>query len=194
MRPAVKTFWKYAFFPLAANLALAAHFISLDPQWHGLKGALKRLECMAGRQPVLVQGLHQGFAQGRAPAQRLLGASPEALRLETTDTPGWSQYAVPEGASAQVLTFEVRAAGEELVFYPRASGVESSVEAVLMDGDKAGPAVRLSGSKDQWSPMGARWTIPLSCADRDRPLVVRVTLKGPWAQLWTRGSEAFFEP
>jgi len=188
------TFWKYAFFPILANLLLAGWVVGRDPGWYGLKGLAKRVECLAGVRAVTVQGISQGFPAGKAPAQQLVQASPQATRLEKTDTPGWTHYAVPEGAATQTLVFAVEPQGESLTFFPRASGEASRVEAAVMDGGKPDSITVLAGKPDVWTPIGARWTLSLECVRRGAPVTVRVTLSGPWAQLWVRNGEAFFNP
>ena len=197
-----RTFWKYAFFPLLVNAALLVHIVGRDPGWMGLRSVYERLECFGlpvGRESVLVQGMQQGFAQDEAPQQRLVLTSPGTPRLEPTDTPGWSAYTVAEGASSHIYVFEVHASGAVLTFFPRVSGPDSSVEvAALPDGladapgGKAVPLARLSGKPGEWTPISARWSIPLLCLGTDRPLLFRVTLTGPWAQLWVRDGAAFF--
>jgi len=148
-----------------------------------------------GGQSALVQGLDQGFLQD-APPQRLVSVSPGGPRQETTDTPGWSLYTVAEGTASQTFIFEVQASGESLTFFPRVSGVDSSVEvAAAKSGDsgKAAPLARLAGKAGEWSPISARWSVPLYCLVRDRPIMLRVTLTGPWAQLWIKDGAAFFQ-
>jgi hypothetical protein len=139
-----------------------------------------------------VQGLYQGFTETTAPQQTLVHADPSQVSIDATDTPGWNVYTVPKGASSQTLVFEVRTAGAELLYYPRASGADSFVDMAILDGSKPRSLARLSGKTGVWTPIGARWTIPLACFSRDTPLHLQVTLGGPWAQLWVRGKEAFF--
>jgi hypothetical protein len=93
----------------------------------------------------------------------------------------------------------VRTAGNALTFFPRASGGDSAVEAAAFaDGADIGAAAkpaasaRLQGKAGEWSPISARWTLPLTCLNRGEPPRVRVTLQGPWAQLWVRDGAAFF--
>lgn len=193
-----RTFWKYAFFPLLINAALLVHLMGRDPGWWGLRSHYQRLGCLGlpvGGRPALVQGLDQGFLQS-APPQRLLSVTPGGPRLETTDTPGWSMYTVAEGTASQTFIFELQASGESLTFFPRASGADSSVEvAAFKSGDSgnAAPLARLAGKAGEWSPISARWSVPLFCLDRDRPIRLRVTLTGPWAQLWVKDGAAFFQ-
>jgi hypothetical protein len=191
-----KPFWKYAFIPILVNAAVLGAFISRDPGWWGLRGAYDRLACVFGPRMPAVQGLHQGFPEGKAQAQALAQmlaqADPAAVRLDPSDTPGWSVYTVPEGATSQTLVFEVQAAGEELLYFPRASGPDSSVEVAVLDGAKPRPLARLAGKPDVWTPIGARWAIPLACFDQGKPLRLQVTLTGPWAQLWVRDKAVFF--
>lgn len=193
-----RTFWKYAFFPLLINAALLVHLIGRDPGWWGLRSQYQRLGCLGlpvGGQPGLRQGLDQGFLQG-APPQRLLSVSPGGPRLETTDTPGWNLYTVAEGTASQTFIFEVQASGESLTFFPRVSGADSSVEVAAFknsDINKTAPLAMLAGKVGEWSPISARWSVPLLCLDRDKPIRLRVTLTGPWAQLWVRDGAAFFQ-
>ncbi len=193
-----RTFWKYAFFPLLINAALLIHLMGRDPGWWGLRSHYQRLGCLGlpvGGQSPLVQGLEQGFLQS-APPQRLLSVSPGSPRLETTDTPGWSLYTVADATASQNFIFEVQASGESLTFFPRVSGADSSVEVAALksgDSDKAVPLARLAGKAGEWSPISARWSVPLLCLDRDKPIMLRVTLTGPWAQLWVRDGAAFFQ-
>jgi len=193
----MRTFWKYAFFPLLINAALLIHLIGRDPAWWGLRSHYQRLGCLGlpvGGQSALVQGLDQGFLQG-APPQRLLSVSQGGPRLEATDTPGWSLYTVAEAMMSQSFIFEVQASGESLTFFPRVSGAESSVEVAALRGSEKGKAIplaRLAGKAGEWSPISARWSVPLLCLDRDKPIMLRVTLTGPWAQLWVRDGAAFF--
>jgi hypothetical protein len=175
------------------NMALVAHFMARDPGWWGLKALYDQLSCMAGKEAAVLQGLHQGFAEGAAPPQRMVKGSPQSVRDEATDTPGWRLLAVPEGATALVLYYEVQPQGDMLTFFPRASGAESAVEVAVLRGGKLKPVARLAGKPGVWSPISARWSIPLVCLDRDRPITFQVTLTGPWAQLWTRDKAAFFE-
>lgn len=163
-----------------------------DPDWWGLRALYDRIGCMAGREGVVPQGLHQGFVDGTAPAQRLVQAMPPSVREEATDTPGWRLLSVPEGVTAQTLIYEVQPEGDALTFFPRASGAESAVEVAVLRGGKLKPVARLAGKPGVWSPVSARWSIPLKCFDRDGPITFQVTLTGPWAQLWTRGGAAFF--
>ena len=194
----MRTFWKYAFFPLLINAALLIHLMGRDPTWWGLRSHYQRLGCLGlpvGGQPALMQGLDQGFIQG-APPQRLLSVSPGGSRLESTDTPGWSLYTVAEGMASQMFIFEVQASGESLTFFPRVSGADSSVEVTALKGGdkgKAVPLARLAGKAGEWSHISARWSVPLMCLDRDKPIMLRVTLTGPWAQLWVRDGAAFFQ-
>ena len=163
-----------------------------DPGWWGLKPLYARMGCMAGRDTVVLQGLHQGFALGKAPGQRLVEASPPTIRDEATDAPGWRLLTVPESATTQTLVYEVQTEGDVLTFYPRASGAESAVEVAVLRGGKLRAVARLAGKPGVWSPVSARWSIPLECLDRDGPIAFQVTLTGPWAQLWTRDGAAFF--
>jgi len=174
-------------------MALVSHFMSRDPGWWGLKTFYDQLGCIAGKQAAVLQGLHQGFTEGPAPRQRMVKASLSSLRDEETDTPGWRLLAVPEEATSVTLLYEVHPQGNTLTFFPRASGSESAVEVAVLRGGKLKPVARLAGKPGVWSPISARWSIPLECLDRDGPITFQVTLTGPWAQLWTRDKAAFFE-
>lgn len=174
-------------------MALVGHFMVRDPGWWGLKALYDRIGCMAGRQTTVLQGLHQGFAEGDAPPQRLVQALPQSVRDEATDTPGWRLLAVPEGATTLTLLYDVQPRSGMLTFYPRASGAESAVEVSVVRGGKLKPVTKLTGKPGAWSPISARWSISLDCLDRDGPITFQVTLTGPWAQLWTKDGAAFFE-
>ncbi len=157
-----------------------------------MRGVYDRVGCLFGPAMPTVQGLHQGFPEGKIQAQTLAQAVPATTRLDSSDTPGWSVYMVPEGAGAQTLVFEVQAEGAQLLYFPRANGADSSVEVAVLDAGKTSPLARLTGKPGVWTPIGARWTIPLACFHRDRPILLQVTLAGPWAQLWVRNGSAFF--
>jgi len=174
------------------NLGCLIWIISGDPGWWGLREAYEHLTCFFGPNMPSIQGLQQEFVQGKPPAQALVQASPAGTRREGSDTPGWTLYTVPEGAEAQTLVFDVQADKEQLVFYPRVSGAESSVEVAVLTGGKPRPLARLTGKPGIWTPVSAQWTIPMTCFERDRPLRLQVTLTGPWAQLWTKDGAAFF--
>lgn len=173
------------------------HLMGRDPGWWGLRSHYQRLGCLGlpvGGQSALVQGLDQGFLQS-APPQRLVSVSPGDPRQETTDTPGWSMYTVAEGTASQTFIFEVRTSAETLTFFPRVSGADSSVEVGASKSDDSGktvPLAKLAGKAGEWSPISARWSVPLLCLDRHRPIMLRVTLTGPWAQLWVKDGAAFF--
>ncbi|GFK95163.1 hypothetical protein NNJEOMEG_03021 [Fundidesulfovibrio magnetotacticus] len=183
---------RYLLAPLAANFAVLGWFASRDPGWWGLKGVLQRLECLAGRQPVLVQGLHQELPQAGPLPQRLLAAEPGQPRLETADAQDWKFYTVPAGRPGQTLLFEVRPQSREMSFYPRVSGEDSSVELLLEQGGTPRRAALLQGKQGVWTPIGARWSASVACHDPGAPVVAHVRLTGPWAQLWARETSAFF--
>lgn len=203
---ASRTFWKYVFIPLLINALLLGHLASSDARWYGLKPLVQRLECLLGWRPNLTQGLEQRFPEGSAVAQRLVEPSASespagaGLRDEATDTPGWRQYMVPEGKASQTLVFQVETDREELLFLPRASGPDSGVEVAVLSrategataGAKGVSLVAMRGKQEAWTPISALYRIPLACQDRDKPLVLRVTLSGPWAQLWHKDGQVFF--
>ena len=101
---------------------------------------------------------------------------------------------VPEGAASQTLVFEVQAEGNELIFFPRVSGQDGSVAVSVLEGNRSKPLARLDGKPGEWTPISARWSIPLACLDQGKPILLKVTLTGPWAQLWIKDNAAFFSP
>ena len=197
-----RTFWKYVFLPLLANAVLLGHIASKDSRWYGLKPLAQRLECLVGWRQELTQGIEQRFPEASAVAQQMVephaSASPAGagLRDEATDTPGWRQYMVPEGQASLALVFQVETDREELLFLPRASGPDSGVEVAVLSGvtaaAKAVPLAAMHGKQGAWTPISALYRIPLACQDRDKPLTLRVTLSGPWAQLWHKEGQVFF--
>lgn len=185
------TFFRYVFVPLAVNLALAVGIIVSNENWYGLKGIVRDLECLTGRREPLVQGLEQGFVSHPGVEQRL--ATPCPARDEATDIPGWRVYTVPEGQTVVDLVFTVQTDRDAVLFFPRANGRNSSVEVAVLAGGKAEPLTVLRGPDEAWTPVSARYAVSLRCLERGRPLVLRVRLTGPWAQLWHKDGQVFFE-
>lgn len=187
-----RPFWKYVFYPLAINIALFGALMSRDPSWWGARPVVERLACFFGPREVAFQGLHQGFPDAPAPPQMLVSVTSDPARRGDSIEPGWEALTVPEGAASQVLVFDVLPGSDRLLFFPRVSGEKSSVAVAAFRGGKPVELARLTGSADVWTPIGARWTLPLACFERDAPVRIQVTLTGPWAQLWTRQGKAFF--
>ena len=189
--PRCRLFWKYVFLPLFVNAALLGYAVSRDANWLGAKPLAQRAGCLLNWRPNLMQGIEQRFPGPSEVVQRMVDR-PSILRDEATDTPGWRQYAVAPGQTSQVLEFEVRTGREELLFLPRASGRDSGVEVAAIAAGKAERVFAMRGNDTAWTPISALYRIGLACQERDAPLTLRVTLFGPWAQLWHKDGQVFF--
>jgi hypothetical protein len=187
-----KPFWRYVFWPLVINAAFLVALMARDPSWWGLRPMMERLACAFGPREAAFQGLHQGFADQTPPPQTLVSATPAGTRRGDAADAGWEALTVPEGGQTQVMIFDVRAETDKLTFFPRVSGAESFVAVAVVRAGKTVELARLTGKPEVWTPIGARWVLPLACLDRDAPIRFQVTLSGPWAQLWTRQGKAFF--
>lgn len=124
--------------------------------------------------------------------------SPQAGEVRDTPQPGtpWSFFTPADGKRATVRV-TVKKDRDNLVFYPRLSGKDSTVTVYVADGSYRRRLFALRGTDGRWTAMGQQFTLDLRCApygyspkELDEHLLIVLT--GKWSQLWHLGPAVFF--
>lgn len=112
---------------------------------------------------------------------------------DQADVPGWRILRPQDpGRPAEVLV-KLKKDRDRVLFFPRMSGADSSVEVW-----EAGSARRLAAvaGKAAWNPVGEQHAVLLTCVERgyaqDFDVTLRFVLTGRWAQLWMKDGDILF--
>jgi len=114
---------------------------------------------------------------------------PQGLKA-TEELPGWIVLTPSDPNTPATVRLKVTLGEEGAIFYPRVEGLDSTVVARLTSpGQDPKELLKLQGLPGRWTPIGARYTLPMT---QGQECEVAVTLSGPWAQLWTRDGSVVF--
>lgn len=137
----------------------------------------------------VLRGMNQGTGWlSSGPGQRLLD-SQGCVVSPSEEAPGWGTVRPKSQTSDASLTYEVEDSNGP-VFYPRV-GEGSTVFVYLLEpGGGRRELVKLPGRTGAWTPLSAKYPLPLPRGTSR----IEIVLQGPWAQLWVRDGAAVFTP
>ena len=118
------------------------------------------------------------------------------VALSPADVEGWMKLSPRDPARPATIRVKVIKDRDDLVFYPRVGGADSTVSVMQPNGGWPRPLFRLRGQAKTWTSISRQYRLCAACLDNsfDRGYMssLEIVLQGPWAQLWTKDGKIFF--
>lgn len=106
------------------------------------------------------------------------------------EAPGWRVLSPKDADKPATLTLEV-ASGRRMIFYPRLSGSDASVQVFERTADGSRRAVfMMAGVDHDWTPISGQY--PLSLPEGGGKRILEVELRGRFCQLWHKDGTILF--
>jgi len=106
------------------------------------------------------------------------------------EVPGWQVLSPKDADKPATLTLEV-ASGRRMIFYPRLSGTDASVQVFERTADGSRRAVfMMAGVDNDWTPISGQY--PLSLPEGGGKRILEVELRGRFCQLWHKDGTILF--
>jgi len=183
-------FAKYWLFPLAANGLLFAAVLGFYYDVPALSPAVNAAYCSCFDELAPAVYEHEKLMTGDPLAQTLeYGAN---ATDEPSEIAGWNVYRPQDPEQPAIMRIYLKKTNGEAVFFPRVSGADASASVAEVRGEARIPVFELKGSPEVWTPIGAQYRLPLRCLGENGRILLEITLRGRWSQLWNKDAAIFF--
>lgn len=183
-------FAKYWLFPLVANGLLFAAVLGFYYDVPALSPAVNAAYCACVDEIVPAVYEHEKLKAASSLRQTLeYGANAMEAPSEIA---GWSVYRPQNPEEPAVMRVSMERSKGEAIFFPRVSGADASVSVAEIRPEGRAKVFEFKGSPKGWTPIGAQYRLPLRCLGENGRILLEITLRGRWSQLWNKDSTIFF--
>jgi hypothetical protein len=150
--------------------------------------------CIEPFQPV--KELRQKFLQCSNVDHVILYDRSQNVKSEPSEVEGWDVISPVSPEFPGTLVVAVRKDRDMVFFYPRLSGIDSSIK-VFSKNDPGRSKLFIIQGREQWSSISAQYGIDLRCVqygylDEEFTAYILIELKGKWTQIWHKNGKMLF--
>ncbi len=176
--------------PVLANFLLFGGVLITHYDIPSLKGRQRAIVCAFRETRQEAAYEHEKLIPKSGQRHTLQSAG--GVREEKAEIPGWTKYAPQNPNVPAEIVLSLEKTSDQIVFFPRLSGADACVTVEDVKDGEGTTVFELRGAPDVWTPIGAQYRLDVRCLGGPGAAVLKITLRGRWAQLWVRDDNILF--